>query len=208
MKNLLILPLLLLAFSTQAQEPTDFGVSPGSVPQGISVGAQAPDFTLPSQDNKPINLEQLLNNGPVVVMFYRGAWCPVCNRYLAKVVDSLNLISERGARVVAITPNKMEEVTETSKELDNKLILLADTSGVVMDRYQVSFAVTQKYQRKIKMVLFSDIAEDNNQQEARLPVPATFIINEEGQIVWRHFDLNYKNRASVQQILKNLPQQP
>lgn len=208
MKKILVLPLLLITYCSLAQEPAEYGVSPENVPQGLSVGTQAPYFTLPSQDNKSINLERLLNKGPVVVMFYRGAWCPVCNRYLAKIVDSLSLISSRGATVLAITPNKMEEITETSKVLNNKLILLADTTGGVMDQYRVSFGVTEAYQNKIRSNLNSDIAEDNNQKEARLPVPATYIINEGGQIVWRQFNLNYKKRASVKQILKNLPQKP
>ena len=74
----------------------------------------------------------------------------------------------------------------------------------IMQDFDVLFKVTKKYQGKIKTFLFTDIAKNNNQDEAQLPVPATYIIDQKGMVKWRHFDYDYTKRASAKDIIKAL----
>src|SRR5688500_9508081 len=77
-------------------------------PEGLFSNSKAPDFKLKDQNGVEQNLKELRKKGPVVVLFYRGHWCPYCNRELSRFQDSLQLITDKGATVIAITPEASE----------------------------------------------------------------------------------------------------
>lgn len=195
------------AVSVFAQDYSDYGIdtSKSAPPKGLEVGSIAPDFSGSDQDGNQLNLKELLKKGPVVLIFYRGQWCPVCNAYLKTFQDSLGMITKAGAQVIAISPETVENARTTL--LDTKLTvpIISDTSQQIMKDYGVFFHVTSGYNLKINVFLFTSIANNNGKDEATLPVPATYIIDQSGKIIWRQFDVNYKHRASVADIVKNLP---
>jgi peroxiredoxin len=174
------------------------------IPQGLKVGDKAPDFTGYDQKGKMVESKKLLEKGPIVLFFYRGIWCPVCSRYLNNYQDSLNFITDQGVNFVAITPETIENVELTVELHKISFTVIYDCQEKIMKDYDVMFNVTKEYENKILTSLSADIAKNNGREAARLPVPATYIINREGIIVAVHFDLNYQNRASVKWILQNL----
>lgn len=174
------------------------------IPKGLNVGDKAPDFTGYDQKGKQVVLKKLLEQGPVVLFFYRGKWCPVCSRYLNNYQDSLKLITDQGFNVVAITPESIENVEQTVKVHNITFTVIYDCQEQIMKDYDGMFNVTKAYQDKILSSLTTDVAKNNGREAARLPVPATYIINKEGIIVAVQFDPNYQNRASVHWMLKNL----
>jgi len=173
-------------------------------PEGLKVGMKAPDFALQSPDGKTIKLSEELKKQPVVLMFYRGVWCPVCIRYLAEFQEAAPQITAKGAKVIAITPETNDNIAETIEKTKIDFTVLHDQNTNVMNDYKVLFSVTEAYQEKIRTKLESDIAFNNGKTEAQLPVPATYVIGQDGVIKFVQFDLNYKNRASVDDILKQL----
>jgi len=174
------------------------------IPHGLKAGDKAPDFTGYDQKGKQVDLKKFLEKGPIVLFFYRGKWCPVCNRYLNNYQDSLNIITDQGFNVVAITPESIENVEQTVKFHNISFTVIYDCQEKIMKDYDVMFNVTKEYQDKILASLSTDIAKNNGREAARLPVPATFIINRDGIIVAVQFDPNYQNRASVKWMLRNL----
>jgi peroxiredoxin len=82
--------------------------------------------------------------------------------------------------------------------------ILSDLNEEVMKSYDVLFSVTKGYQHKVSLGKFTSISNHNGQDEAHLPVPATFIIDRNQKIVFRHFDYDYSERASVEEILEAL----
>ncbi len=107
MKQLLILLLALFSIVfVQAQKP-----------EGLFINSKAPEFKLKDQSGLDVSLKELRKKGPVVLLFYRGNWCPFCNRQLKALQDSLELIYAKGAQVVAITPEKSEGIEATIKKL-------------------------------------------------------------------------------------------
>lgn len=212
MKHKAILILFLIAqlnlhSSAQRIDYNEYGIDTSGVepPTGLSIGDIAPNFQIKDQRNNKIELSELLKEGPVVIIFYRGNWCPICSRYLSNLKDSLTFITNNGVKVVAVSPETDINVEKTSKKMPADLIIISDKNEKIMEDYKVVFNVTESYQKKIKRFLFADIAKHNGKEKARLPIPATFIVDKNGMIVYRHFDLNYKNRASVNDILLNLP---
>jgi peroxiredoxin len=174
------------------------------IPQGLKVGDKAPDFTGYDQKGKQVESKKLLEKGPLILFFYRGKWCPVCSRYLNYYQDSLKVLTDQGFNVVAITPESIENVEQTVKIHNISFTVIYDCQEKIMKDYDVMFDVTKEYQDKILTRLSIDIAKNNGRDSARLPVPATYIINREGIIVAVQFDPDYHNRATVRWMLQNL----
>ena len=185
---------------------TGFGIETNNsnIPHGLKVGDKAPDFIGYDQSGKQIELEKILDHGPVILFFYRGKWCPECSRYLNNCQDSLKVLTDQGFNVVAITPESIENVEQTVKLHKLTYMVIYDCQEKIMKDYDVMFTVTKAYQDKILSGYSINIAENNGRDAAHLPVPATFIINKEGIIVAVQFDPDFKNRASVKWMLRNL----
>jgi peroxiredoxin len=145
----------------------------------------------------------LLEKGPVVLMFYRGYWCPYCNRQLQQFQDSLQLINELGGTVVAVTPESVESINKTVEKTNVQFRIIHDNQLSIMKAYDVAFTpeedVLTRYKKK-----GMDLNQINSDNGENLPVPATYIINQEGKIIYAFFDPDYKKRATVAKILKNL----
>ena len=95
-------------------------------PLGLNLNDTAPDFTAKDQAGKEVNLKKLLKKGPVVVLFYRGQWCPFCNKQLSGMQDSLASITSKGATVIAITPEIPENISKTIEKTKASYSLLCD----------------------------------------------------------------------------------
>jgi peroxiredoxin len=190
----------------QSVNYSGFGIetSGSNIPHGLKIGDKAPDFTGYDQTGKQVELKKLLEQGPIILFFYRGKWCPVCSRYLNNYQDSLKVLTDQGFNVIAITPESIENVEQTVKLHNLTFRVIYDCQEKIMKDYEVMFSVTKAYQEKIKSGYSINIAENNGRDAAHLPVPATYIINRDGIIVAVQFDPDYKNRASVKWMLQNL----
>lgn len=173
---------------------------------GLSVGVNAPDFQAKDENNKTFHLSEALKAGPVVMIFYRGHWCPVCNKHLGAIQDSLSLIMERGANVIAVSPQKPDYLQKMKDKTGAKFSLLYDEGYSIADAYDVTFTPETKELIIYNTALNAKLKKSQSDDSQRLPIPATYIINQEGKIVWRQFDPDYKNRSAVKEILKNLPE--
>lgn len=201
--------LLVFAISFAKGQETNFkkfGVDTTQhVPVGLKVGDKAPNFNSIDQYGEHIELSKFLKKGPVVLFFYRGYWCYYCNKFLAKFQDSLKYITNRGAIVVGVsaqTPGNSEKIIHKHHV---KFYVISDTTEKIMKDYDVLFHVTRAYQLMIWKVIKTNIKKVNAQASAHLPVPATFIINRKGRIVYRQFNYNYSKRAMVKEVLAHLP---
>jgi peroxiredoxin len=194
MKRLLLLSALFICtLSSVAQDK----------PKGLNVDEKAPAFTAKDQQGKKISLAEQLKKGPVVLVFYRGQWCPYCNKQLKKLEDSLSLITAKGATLIAVTPEKQENISKTIEKTKASYSILFDDGLKIMKSYDVAFAVDDKTIEKYKGYGI-DFSEVNGSNGAYLPVPAVYVINKDGVIVFKHFDPNYTKRASVLDILDHL----
>ncbi len=205
----LITILMLLSVSIAALSQVNykkFGVDVvnGNEPKGIKVGEKAPLFKENDQNGRSVDLSKLLAEGDVVIVFYRGKWCPVCNRYLSNLQDSLKYIKQRGATVIAVTPEIPESAQKTTKRTEAEFVIVSDKDESIMRNYDVLFDVTRGYASKVGTFTFTSISKNNGQDNARLPVPATYIIGIDGLIKYKYFNIDYRNRATVNDIIKVL----
>lgn len=172
--------------------------------EGLQVGTSAPVFNALDADNTLFSLEKTLINGPVVLIFYRGFWCPVCNKHLGEIQDSLSLIEERGARVIAISPEKPEYLGQMAGKTGAEFTLLYDEGYRIADAYDVTFKPSATTLFTYNTLLGAKLKETHSDDSQRLPIPATYIINTDGKITWRQFDPDYKKRSTVADIMQAL----
>lgn len=172
-------------------------------PDGLKVGDMAPDFNAKDQNGKTISLKQALKNGPVVMLFYRGQWCPFCNKQLSRFSDSLFQLTAKGASLLAITLENAENVKKTIEKTKASFPVIEDEGLAIMKLYKVNFAVDENTISKYKGYGI-DFDKANGTNGANLPVPATYIIGQNGKIKYVFFNTDYRKRASVLEILNNL----
>ena len=195
MAKFFLIPFLLLASSFLfAQEK----------PEGLFINSKATDFKAADQYGKEIRLKDVWKDSMVVLIFYRGEWSPYCIRYLKTLEDSVHAIKNKGARLMAVTPEKPEFISKTIEKTKASYPLLYDKEMKIMKAYAVAFEVDERTVSRYKNADI-DLATANGQKEKiYLPITAVYIINKEGTIVYRFFDSDNKKRPSVQEILDNL----
>ena len=173
-------------------------------PEGLFINSKAPEFRLKDQSGVEISLKELRKKGPVVLVFYRGNWCPYCSRYLSQLQDSLQLITSKGASVVAITPEKATGIAKTAEKTKAVFSILSDEDMKTANAYRVGYEVEERIVTRYKNSGI-DLLENNGQkQKAFLPVPAVYVINKEGSVTYRFFNEDYKKRPSVREIISEI----
>ncbi len=172
-------------------------------PEGLFINSRAPDFKGKDQNKNDIRLKDLLKKGKVVLVFYRGHWCPYCNRYLKQLEDSLQLVTEKGATLLAITPEKPLSVDKTVEKTKAEFSIIHDEELKIMKSYKVEYELSENNIARYKNGGI-DIEDINGKNGRSLPVPAVYIIDKEFNITYRFFNTDYKKRPSVKEILSNL----
>jgi peroxiredoxin len=178
-------------------------LSAQNFPKGLNVNDKAPAFTAKDQNGKEVSLQNELKKGSVVLVFYRGQWCPYCNKQLKQMEDSMVQIKAKGATVLTITPEKAENIDKTIAKTKATFPILHDDNLQIMKSYDVAFTVADKTVESYKKYGI-DFAEVNGENGPNLPVPAVYVINKAGNIVYKFFDTDYKKRASIKDILEHL----
>lgn len=184
------------------------------IERAVKPGNPAPDFTLNNQKGETRQLNDYLADGPLVVTFYRGAWCPYCNLQLKEYDDHLAEITAAGARLVAITPEKpgaldilassgapQEVIDMAVKHVE--FDVLHDPGNRVAESYGVVFKLPDSHRQLLEQ-LHVDIEALNGDASFSFPDPATYVIRPTGEIAWAFIPNNYRKRAEVGQILTAL----
>ena len=165
----------------------------------MTVGETAPAFKAQDGAGRTVELRQLLKKGPVVLYFYRGQWCPFCNKELSQLQDSLQVLTSKGAQVVVVTPETPENIDKTVAKTKATFPIVHDQNLTIMKAYKTAFTVddatAQKYQG-----FGVDLKKANGLDQAVLPVPATYVIGRDGKIKFAFFNPDYRHRASVRQV--------
>ncbi|MFD8767215.1 peroxiredoxin-like family protein [Streptomyces mirabilis] len=175
----------------------------GQADHAVNVGANAPSFTLPSATGQALTLDELLAEGPVVLTFYRGAWCPYCNIALRALQQHHDAITARGARLVAISPQIPDESLSLAEKHELTFDVLSDVGSDTAKQYGLAFDLPDDlaavYER-----LGIDLDRANGGHTRTLPLPATYIIDRQGTIRWAFVNTDYTTRAEPADILAAL----
>lgn len=171
---------------------------------GLDVGTRAPDFALPSAYGETVRLSEQLTQGPVILTFYRGAWCPYCNLQLRALKESQSHFERYGAQLIAVTPQTPDRSLEQYSKDAYPFQILSDLDDSVMKAYNLYFEVPDALRSVYIQDFNLDIAAYNGNGRYGLPVPGTFIIDRQGIVRAVFADTDYKNRMEPAAIIEAL----
>lgn len=168
------------------------------------VGETAPDFTLNNATGEKVTLSEELKKGPVVLTWYRGGWCPYCNIAMAAMQEELPAIKAAGASLIALTPELPDKTLTTKEKNGLKFEVLTDLDNQVADKYDLLFKLTPEVEKHYAS--FFDLEEYNGKSAGTdtLPLAATYIIGQDGEILWSFLHHDYDMRAEPKDIVNFL----
>ena len=169
----------------------------------LGVGDRAPDFDLPDIDGGTVRLTDLLANGPVVLTFYRGAWCPYCNSSLQGFQAELGDIMDAGGYLVAVSPQAEVGSQEMADSNALSFPVLSDVGNRVSRDYGLVFEVDDQTRAQYQAVGI-DLPAVNGVDAWELPVPATYVIDTDGTIRAAFVEADYTQRADPRDVIEAL----
>lgn len=175
---------------------------------GLKVGAKAPDFSLKNPSGKTVKLSTMLKNGPVILTFYRGAWCPYCNLQMHQLKEALPQFKKYGASLVAVTPQTPDKSAGQFKQDGYPFEVLSDLNYKVIKSYKLLWEVSPELDAAYKHAFGLDVAAYNGAGRLGLPIPGTFVIDRTGVVRAAFADTDYKKRMEPADILVALEQLP
>ena len=149
------------------------------------------------------DLAKLLEDGPLVVTFYRGSWCPYCVSELTAIQRQLENITSTGTKVLAISPEKPKNTADLVEQKNLGFLFGTDKDNTLATKLALSFELTEKTVERYKGYGIN-LPESNDSDVWQLPIPATYIVDTDGTIVWAYVDEDYSKRADYIQVVKEL----
>jgi peroxiredoxin/glutaredoxin len=169
----------------------------------LKVGQKMPDFALPDSKGKTVDLKNLLKNGPVIVTFYRGSWCPYCNVQLNSYQQHLAEFKSLGATLVAITPEKPDLTTLTSEKKKLEFSILTDKDNAFANKIGLVFKLNDDL-KKLYSQFGIDLEKNQGNADWKLPMLATYVVSKKGKVIFAFADADYTKRAEPQDIIEAL----
>ena len=177
----------------------------GQVERARSVGARAPEFALPDGGGEIVRSSDLLAQGPLVVSFYRGVWCPYCNTELQALEAFLPQIREQGGALVAISPQSAANSRKSARQNKLSFPILSDQGNEAAAtfglRYQLPDYLIELYQQ-----LGNNLPLVNGDPSWTLPIPGRYVIGQDGLILYAGINADYTQRPEPEDMLPALRQ--
>jgi len=181
-------------------------VASGIADRALKAGDVAPDFALPDVDGKTISLAELLKSGPLVLSFYRGVWCPYCNLDLQALQKALPQIEGLGARLIAVSPQTAANTRRSVRENNISFQILSDQGNEVAAQFGLRFTLPDYLQDLYKNTFKNDLAVNNGEPSWTLPMPARYVIGQNGVIAYAEVNPDYTQRPDPSELLPVLQQ--
>ncbi len=164
-------------------------------------GDELADFSLPQASGGTVKLSELVKAGPVVVTFYRGSWCPYCAVQLVDYEARMKEIVQAGGKLVAITPEEPTLTKEFIKQKNFTFPILWDQDNAYATQLKIVYGLPEDV-KKVYREIGVDLNKSQGNQSARLPVPATFVVDKNRKIVFSYVDADFSKRAETSDLVE------
>jgi peroxiredoxin len=193
-------PEVLEVFDRSIEDLLDDGIPADS----IRAGDVLDPFTLEDANGTPVSLEQLVESGPAVIVFYRGGWCPYCNLALRTYQQELlPQLAAFGARLVAISPQSRDESLSTTEKAELEFTVLSDPGSRLADRLGITFEQADDV-LAAQRTLGLDLTKVNAEGAVRLPRPTVIIVDQDHTVRFVDVQADYTARTEVADIIAAL----
>lgn len=175
-------------------------VATGIAEQALGVGDQFPDAELIDAHGDKVSLSALLKNGPTIINFYRGEWCPYCNLEINAFQRMLPEIKAKGAQMVAISPQTPDKSLTVEEKNELEFPVLSDIGNKLARALGLVFDLPEVLKTAYTNFGFA-LPDYNGDQSWTLPIPATYVVDGNGLITYAFVDADYSQRAEPQDVL-------
>ncbi|TPM24602.1 peroxiredoxin-like family protein [Mesorhizobium sp. B2-3-5] len=175
----------------------------GQAERAKGVGDKAPVFTLNDPDGNPVSSKELLKKGPLILSFYRGVWCPYCNMELQALQEALPEFQKLSASLVAISPQTAPNSRKSTRQNNLTFPILSDEKGKVGEAFGLKFKLPD-YLVDLYKNLKNDLPSFNDDPEWTLPMPARYVIGQDGTILYAEVNPDYTRRPEPEDMLPAL----
>ena len=163
-------------------------------------GQVSPRFALPSATGAIVSLGERLSHGPVIVTFYRGGWCPYCNIALRALQSRLPEIKSLGGSLIAISPEVPDQSLSTTEKLALEFDVLSDADNSVARLFGLVYRISDAARERLQ-AFGRDLVAHNGTDRWELPITATYVLSQEGLIVFDHVEADYRDRLDPATIV-------
>ncbi|WNM20078.1 peroxiredoxin-like family protein [Flavobacterium capsici] len=191
MKKIIILFAIVLAQFSVAQN--DLPKSANDIAP-LLIGEKAPNTNLTSIDGKPVSFLDVLNNNKTILVFYRGGWCPYCNKHLSALAEAEPELLKMGYKIVAVSPDSAKSLEETKSKDKVNYTLLSDSENNFSKAFGLAFEAPKNYEKYL-------MKGSDNVNSSIIPVPSVFILDKDGTILFEYIAPDYKHRLSNELLL-------
>lgn len=183
---------------TRSPESPQLGTLPPDV--GVPPGQRAPDAPLHDASGNAVQLRDLVAKGPVLLVFYRGGWCPYCNFQIRELTTACPALERRGVTPVAVSVDRVEEAQRTKATYTIPFPVLSDPDLIAHRAFRVVHHAEDAEVAKLKGFGL-DIERASGRDHHDFAIPSIFVIDRAGVVRWAHADPDYKVRPSTAQLL-------
>jgi peroxiredoxin len=163
-----------------------------------------PDVTVKDIDGKGLKLREMAAGRPMLLVFYRGGWCPFCNRQLAGLQEIKDQIADKGYQLVAVSADRPEKIRQSLKDRKLTYGLYSDSTMAASIAFGLAFRVPDNLVKTYKDKYSIDIEDASGEKHHYLPVPAVYVVSSDGKIQFAHAEADYKVRLSNEEVLASL----
>lgn len=171
---------------------------------GLKLGTMAPDFTATTYTGNKVVLSDTYKKGPVVLIFYRGTWCPFCNLHLKTFQSRLNDFEKLGATILAVSVDKPDSEAKMVRDNSLGFEVISDTQAEILKAYKVMYQVPDELAQKYRGEYKIDLEAYSGRKDNIIAVPATYVIDKTGKIIFAYANEDYKVRTQPQEVLDAL----
>lgn len=169
----------------------------------LNVGAKMPSFSLSDPGGKTVGSKDLLKTGNLVIVFYRGAWCPFCNTYLRSLQKRLADIRASGGNLIAISVENPDSSAAVAKKNEVAFTVLSDPNLDTARKFGIVYQLPAETDAQYKQYGI-DLAKLNGMSKPELPLSATYIVDKKGIIKYAFLEPDYKKRAEPDVVIAEL----
>jgi len=167
----------------------------------LPVGVTAPAFELPDAiSGELIKSSDILSIGPLIINFFRGRWCPYCMTELEAWQAAFPAVRERGALLVAISPQLPRQNDFTVQHHNLTFPVLSDAGAHLADAFRITYTVPEPIRLHYRSILVN-VPYINGDDSWRLPLPATFVISSAGKILFAEAHADHRVRPDPKDVL-------
>lgn len=172
----------------------------------LKVGDKLPAFSLENQNSETVSSEKLLKDGPLIISFFRGVWCPFCNIEIKALEAYAQQFRDAGANIVVISPQSQASTKRSVEENNTSFDILSDVGNSYAKALNIAFTLPKELQIIYKGFGIN-LPEYNGDQSWSLPMPARFVIAQDGTVIAADVNPDYTQRPDPSETLATLKQE-